>query len=1567
MRKRLFSMLSLLILVVSLRAQLAINYPLSVSNGTYTSISATGTNIAAMAADNNQQNLTGLPGFTVNGVTYTNARVSSNGWIVLYGSTAPTSTTESGILATSVSNGSVVIAPMNADLNSKIGSAFYYEVIGNEIVFEWKSYLRYGYTDELNFQARLNTLNGSISFVYGTCTPDSKTSYFNVGWKTNGATASNWATDINNLLLDVTGSPNSCNWADAVTGNTNSSTVYFNSANSGVVPTNGLTLTWTVPVNPALAPVRVFSAVSNITSNSADISWTAPSGATQYNVQYRIPGTCSWTNYSGNPVSTNSVTLTGLNILTNYQVRVQSSDGTNNAIWSHIPNAAGTASGYNATGTFSTTGIPTDLQVVTMTNPAVNSTGCYGSSIPVVIQVKNAGSSVLDFSVNNATLITNITGTNPQSFTTTINTGTLAANATQNFTVTSTYDMSAIGTYSINASATLASPDANPANDVMPLVTRTTTSGTPAPYSEGFATATIPAGWINNSSWLLSTSHGVSTNGLYKNMWSSTTTATVTTLKLGTLTGNEGFAFDYRVLNYTSYPNGGVPTGNWGNIQVQVSSDCGNTFNTIGTIDNTTHTITTNAWTNQVFSLSSFSGQNVIIRFVATWVAGDYFVDIDNINVASCFAPTAITATNITTTTSDIAWTAPVTGTPAAYIYEVRTSGAAGSGTVGLATTGTVTAPSTSVTVTGLTSLTNYTVYVMSYCGGVDVSPWANSTFTTLANCPVPTSFTVTAITPTTANATWVAGGSETAWDVYYGPAPLSVPDATTVPTATSSTTSYSFTSLTPATDYVVYVRADCGGSESNWTPLYAFTTPCLPPNILTTTNSSRCGTGTTTLSATADAGATLQWYANTTGGAAIGTGTLFTTPTISTTTNYYVSAMGAPVLGNGARTAPTATSNTTPSSYGLVFDATKSFTLTSVDVFPTSTSGNLVVNLTDNLGAVLQTATVAIPTGTVGTPYSVNLNFPIVPGTGYRLIAVSGPSLIRESGLGGFPYAIGNVGNITSGYISGTSTTYYFFYNWKFMAGCEGTRSMVTASVTAPPVLTINSPASVCAGSGIATLSVTSTVSDYDSYEWTPTTGLYTDAAATTSYTGGNANTIYVNTTNVGVLNYNIAASNSVSGCATNATSSVSVLEAPTSITVVATPTALCGSGTVTISATANDPAPVVLLNEDFNAATNTWTTTNNSTGGTSAAAAWTLRNSPFTSSNVGTNLTSNDASQFYLTDSDAQGSGGTTSTLLQSPAINTMGMSSLTLSFYHYYHYYSDDISVKVEASSDGTNWNTIQDFTPGATDIGTATSFSLETFSLNSYTNNPTLYVRFNYSATWGFGWAIDNVKIEGVSDASYTYNWSSNPTGFAATTSTATDTPTATTHYSVVITNTNTSCSNGAYVTVNVTPIPTVTAVTSQSVLCDDGSSGAAILTASTTASSVLWNDGSTTTTISVTPTITTVYTVTATDAGCSADAYVTVTVSNCTGIDELSANGISLYPNPNNGIVNVAIPTSLTGKASIQIFDALGKLVITEVLNNESTTIHTNSLTNGIYMFKVISNNNTIKVGKIVKQ
>jgi len=179
------------------RAQLAVNYPLTISSGTYSSISGTGTLVSAMAADTYHENVTGLTGFTVNGVTYNNVRMSSNGWLVLYGATAPATTTTTP-LSTAITNGGVALAPFAADLtlSSGGGCAFYRQDTGTELVFEWMNYSRYSFSgsnDVLNFQVRLNYSTGVISFVYGTCTAGSNpTSSPQVGWKTTPTTAANW-------------------------------------------------------------------------------------------------------------------------------------------------------------------------------------------------------------------------------------------------------------------------------------------------------------------------------------------------------------------------------------------------------------------------------------------------------------------------------------------------------------------------------------------------------------------------------------------------------------------------------------------------------------------------------------------------------------------------------------------------------------------------------------------------------------------------------------------------------------------------------------------------------------------------------------------------------------------------------------------------------------------------------------------------------------------------------------------------------------------------------------------------------------------------------------------------------------------------------------------------------------------------------------------------------------------------------------------------------------------------------------------------------------------------------
>ena len=46
---------------------------------------------------------------------------------------------------------------------------------------------------------------------------------------------------------------------------------------------------------------------------------------------------------------------------------------------------------------------------------------------------------------------------------------------------------------------------------------------------------------------------------------------------------------------------------------------------------------------------------------------------------------------------------------------------------------------------------------------------------------------------------------------------------------------------------------------------------------------------------------------------------------------------------------------------------------------------------------------------------------------------------------------------------------------------------------------------------------------------------------------------------------------------------------------------------------------------------------------------------------------------------------------------------------------------------------------------------------------------------------------------------------------------------------------------------------------------------------------------------------------------------------------------------------------------------IGKLLINETLVSEVTTVNTSKLKQGIYMFKVVNDNQTIKVSRIIKQ
>ena len=77
--------------------------------------------------------------------------------------------------------------------------------------------------------------------------------------------------------------------------------------------------------------------------------------------------------------------------------------------------------------------------------------------------------------------------------------------------------------------------------------------------------------------------------------------------------------------------------------------------------------------------------------------------------------------------------------------------------------------------------------------------------------------------------------------------------------------------------------------------------------------------------------------------------------------------------------------------------------------------------------------------------------------------------------------------------------------------------------------------------------------------------------------------------------------------------------------------------------------------------------------------------------------------------------------------------------------------------------------------------------------------------------------------------------------------------------------------------------------------------------------------------------------------------------------------LSVFPNPNTGVLNIALPASISQNSTLEIYDAIGKLVVKHTLTNELNSVNISDLTNGIYLFKILNNNNSVKIGKLVKQ
>ncbi|MEZ4777089.1 MAG: GEVED domain-containing protein [Bacteroidia bacterium] len=214
-------------------------------------------------------------------------------------------------------------------------------------------------------------------------------------------------------------------------------------------------------------------------------------------------------------------------------------------------------------------------------------------------------------------------------------------------------------------------------------------------------------------------------------------------------------------------------------------------------------------------------------------------------------------------------------------------------------------------------------------------------------------------------------------------------------------------------------------------------TTSALSPSV---TPDSICSSDSASFMLVANTSATtILWY-DAQGGQVIHTGDTLITPFLTSTTTYYAQATDQITYSGFTPADNTFGAGAAYTFFpdGLTFDVGQDITISSVKVYPGS-AGTIVVNVLDNTGFVVETA--SFPFGGTVTDTVLNLNFDIPVGTGYQMNANGSTvtSLFRNSGGAVFPYEIPGVVSVT-GTINGLGTSgfYYFFYDWNVVSfGC--------------------------------------------------------------------------------------------------------------------------------------------------------------------------------------------------------------------------------------------------------------------------------------------------------------------------------------------------------------------------------------------------------------------------------------------------------------------------------------------------------------------------------------------------
>lgn len=583
--------------------------------------------------------------------------------------------------------------------------------------------------------------------------------------------------------------------------------------------------------------------------------------------------------------------------------------------------------------------------------------------------------------------------------------------------------------------------------------------------------------------------------------------------------------------------------------------------------------------------------------------------------------------------------------------------------------------------------------------------------------CSPPTAVTTGAITFNSAVLSWTAPAvaPSAGYEYIIGGIATPNPISTTIISGATLGNVTTVTGLTPSTTYRVWVRSNCGGELSAWTTFITFATLAPPPVP--------CVPAPTSVDSSGITNVTVGSINNTTGAEPGRYGdytSLVTNIAQSTTVNMILRFSIAGFVNGGYYT-------------------------------------RIWIDFNDN-GSFADAGETVFTNGGAELPNGINNISFTVPGA-----APLGQHRMRIG-------AIDEDNTIMAGFGAGQGPCYN---------GAWGTFEDYSVLVTnPPPPLTLSgSSTSFCNGgtSPLITLNFNAhsgaPAVRYDNFVWNPVAGV--SGTPTGGYT--------FSPTNAGQNVYTLTATQATAPFISNTvTYTVTVNDVPTPIVFTPATLAVCdgiptaltsGGGIVTgaliFEETFNGPAAGIFGNIALPADQSDptkWFALNTSTGGTNIpAAAWTIRTSPYVYS--GRTFVSNDASQFCLSNSDAQGNGGgsTTNTLMTSPLMSFVGYTNVSLSYWQFYQGFPSGLA-DTEVWSD-TNGNGVVDggeTTPTVVQsFSTASSGALSNFvnitiDLTAFAGQSNIRLRFKYyNATWAWFWAVDNVKITGSGPASLTW--------------------------------------------------------------------------------------------------------------------------------------------------------------------------------------------------------------------